>query len=1087
MKNLYLVLGVVCIQLFALPARAQIISTISGTGAMGFSGDGGPATAAALYYPYSVTGDGAGNIYIADASNNRIREINTSGVITTIAGSSSSGFGGDGGPATAASLNGPVGICFDPAGNMYIADQVNQRVRKINTTGIISTFAGSGTSGFSGDGGAATAARLYLPTAVIADASGNVYIADQFNYRVRVVNSSGIITTFAGTSGGFSGDGGPATAAQMNLPCGMAFDGSGNMYITDYSNHRIRKVNPSGIITTIAGSTAGFSGDGGPASAAQLNNPWGIATDVSNNIYITDFSDHRIRKINTAGIINTITGLGFAGFSGDGGISTLAAVNNPSGVYVNSAGVVYLCDTHNNRIRIISGNNTPPSFTGGVSQALTVCENAAATPINSLLAVADPDIGQTETWSLLSAPLHGTAVVTYSTLSTGGTLTPTGLTYTPTTGYSGADAFKVKVSDGLAADTITIYVTINSLPNAGSITGPSSVCAGATITLTDTAGGGIGVWTSSNTHATVSGGIVTGISAGTATITYTLINACGSAFAVKTITVNQSPAAISGPASFCIGATIALTDASPGGAWSSSNTFAATIGSASGLVTGHAAGIAIITYSLNGCFVTKTITVNGLPNAGTIQNDGANAFCIGDTRHVWDTTAGGIWALSNSHVVLSGSTLTAVSSGPDTVLYIVSNSCGSDTAFLPFWVAPPLPPITGKLSVCVGDTTMLRDSVWGGMWSGGSGIAYLGSNLWDSGIVAGLSAGIATITYHMDLGCTTTIQVTVNPAPNAGTITGPNPVCIGASFKLTDPVPGGTWSSSSPAIATIGSLSGMVNSLALGTTIITYTVGPNGFGCMGYTRFPLTVKSSTLIINGIVSAVKCYGEQNGTISVTVSGGSPPFQYLWSTNATTDSIAGLAPGSYLVTVTETTTNCTTTNTFNITEPDSMQVTADVKKDRCHSGIGSISVAVTGGTSPYSYLWSNNATGNEATGLDSGSYSLSVTDKNGCIKKLSIDVTDTCSGIVIHDVITPNGDGINDTWVIEGIQNYPANKVQVFDKWGDLVYEHANYNNDWGGNGRNGLLPDGTYYYLVKLNQPNSINGRENFTGTILIKR
>ncbi|NCX95569.1 MAG: hypothetical protein EBX41_04010, partial [Chitinophagia bacterium] len=285
--------------------KAQIITTIAGNGSGGYSGDGGAATAASLNEPKGVAVDASANVYIADCFNNRIRKVNTSGIISTIAGNGSAGYSGDGGAATAASLSLPKGVAVDASGNVYFPDQNNNRIRKVNTSGVISTIAGNGSLGYSGDGGAATAASLSGPYGVAVDASGNVYIADCFNNRIRKVNTSGVISTIAGNGyhdstgrGGYGGDGGAATAASLNYPIGVAVDASGNVYIADYNNKRIRKVNTSGIISTIAGNgSPGYSGDGGAATAASFNYSEGVAVDASGNVYIADSYDNRIRKV----------------------------------------------------------------------------------------------------------------------------------------------------------------------------------------------------------------------------------------------------------------------------------------------------------------------------------------------------------------------------------------------------------------------------------------------------------------------------------------------------------------------------------------------------------------------------------------------------------------------------------------------------------------------------------------------------------------------------------------------------------------------------------------------------------------------
>jgi trimeric autotransporter adhesin len=278
-----------------------IISTVAGTGYPGYSGDGGQATSAALYSPYGVAVDASGNIYIADSANYRIRMVTKStGIISTVAGTGSSGYSGDGGQATSAALYSPRGVAVDASGTIYIADTYNNRIRMVTkSTGIISTVAGSGTQGYKGDGGPATSANLYYPASIAVDALGNIYIADQYNNCIRMVTkSTGIISTVAGTGySGYSGDGGQATSAALYYSCGVAVDVSGNIYIADSSNYRIRMVTKStGIISTVAGSGSyGYSGDGGQATSAALKYPYGVAVDASGNIYIADTYNYRIR------------------------------------------------------------------------------------------------------------------------------------------------------------------------------------------------------------------------------------------------------------------------------------------------------------------------------------------------------------------------------------------------------------------------------------------------------------------------------------------------------------------------------------------------------------------------------------------------------------------------------------------------------------------------------------------------------------------------------------------------------------------------------------------------------------------------
>ena len=358
-------------------SNAQVISTFAGTGIAGFSGNGGAATAAKINNPTGIAFDANGNTYISDYNNHQIRKVNASGVITTVVGTGTAGFSGDGGPAINAKLSLPSTLIFDNAGNMYIVDGGNGAIRKVTPSGIISTVVGTGTNGYSGDGGLATSAQLNYPCGVYIDAAGNMYIPDRSNHRVRKVNTSGIISTYAGTgTGGFSGDGAAATAAKLNMPNGVTFDAAGNAYIADAYNNRIRKVTPGGVISTFAGTgTAGASGDGGAATAAQLNKPFGLTFDGAGNSYISDFQNHKIRKINQAGIISTLAGTGTGGYSGDGGISTGAKINSPEKVTVDAIGNIYIPDAGNQRVRIITC--TQPTVSATSSQSM-ICTGESA-------------------------------------------------------------------------------------------------------------------------------------------------------------------------------------------------------------------------------------------------------------------------------------------------------------------------------------------------------------------------------------------------------------------------------------------------------------------------------------------------------------------------------------------------------------------------------------------------------------------------------------------------------------------------------------------------------------------------------------
>jgi sugar lactone lactonase YvrE len=326
------------------------IITIAGTGKAGFSGDGGPATQAAIYYPLWIALDAAGDLFVAASGEvDRVRRISSTGIITTVAGSGQDAFSGDGGPATSAGMH-CVAVTVDRDDNLYISDYgATSRIRKVSAGGIISTFAGGGNPADGvGDGGPATSAHLNGPGGMAIDASGNLFFPDSRNHRVRMVTPSGTITTVAGTGkAGFSGDGGPATAAQLSLPFAVAMDNAGHLYIAELGNRRVRMVGPDGTIRTVAGggTPADGLGDGGLGTDARLNAPTGLALDGAGNLFIADSRGSRIRRVGPVGIISTVAGTGQAGFSGDGGPAAQARLSGPFGLAMDKAGNLYFSDT----------------------------------------------------------------------------------------------------------------------------------------------------------------------------------------------------------------------------------------------------------------------------------------------------------------------------------------------------------------------------------------------------------------------------------------------------------------------------------------------------------------------------------------------------------------------------------------------------------------------------------------------------------------------------------------------------------------------------------------------------------------------
>jgi hypothetical protein len=326
-------------------------------------GDGGAANAAFLNLPFGVATTPDGGYVVSMLNWDKVRRVSPDGTITTIAGTNLNGFSGDGGPATSAELNMPMGVAVQPDGGVLIADSNNHRIRRVSLSGTITTVAGSGEEGFSGDGGSATAAKLDLPVDVAATRDGGFLIADYGNNRIRRVSPTGTITTAAGTGAmGSSGDGGPATAARMGFPNGVSATADGGFLIADYLYNRVRRVSPTGAITTVAGTgglgQGGFSGDGGPAKFAQLDSVDDAVETPDGGLLIVDTGNDRIRRVSPTGTITTVAGsVGYPGaFSGDGGLATLAGLRGPEGVAVTATGGFLIADTSNNRVRFVDAD-----------------------------------------------------------------------------------------------------------------------------------------------------------------------------------------------------------------------------------------------------------------------------------------------------------------------------------------------------------------------------------------------------------------------------------------------------------------------------------------------------------------------------------------------------------------------------------------------------------------------------------------------------------------------------------------------------------------------------------------------------------
>ena len=503
-------IGILAIAILTWPGVSQgqgTITTSAGNGSFTSSGDGGPASSAGIGFPAGVAVDGAGNIYIADALNSRVRKVNTAGVITTVAGNGFPFFGGDGGPGSSASiaLCGVAphqGVATDSLGNLYIADCINNRIRKVDTSGIISTVAGSSSAAnFSGDGGPATSATLSVPYGVTVDAAGNIYIADTGNGRIRKVNTAGIISTVAGSgNGSAAGDGGPATSAKLANPSDVAVDSAGNMYIADFGNSLIRKVNTAGTISTLAHGGFGNCQVGVSLSLANadIGAGAGIGLDSAGNLYIADHFSNCIHKVSKAGIVTTVAG-GGSNIPGDGGPATSAGLGNLTDVDVDAAGNIFLSDVNESRVRkviappactYILGATTlqPPAAGGNFPITIQTAAGCAwsVTGLPPWITVSGPSSGTgSGSVTLVVAP---TTAFRGTVLSIGGVALTINQSAPPVCTYAlsaGGQAFTAVGGSGTIAITAPAGCnwSVGSLPAGVTLSGASSGAGNGTVTF----------------------------------------------------------------------------------------------------------------------------------------------------------------------------------------------------------------------------------------------------------------------------------------------------------------------------------------------------------------------------------------------------------------------------------------------------------------------------------------------------------------------------------------------------------------------------------------------------------------------------
>ncbi len=1136
MQKIYSItrLSIITLLCFVLETsvNAQVIYTVAGTGTYGYTGDGGKADTATLHNPYGVVTDGSGNIYFTDNTVNVIRKITkATGIITTIAGNGLNGFVD--GTGTSASFDGPQGIAIDAAGNLYVADGVNQRIRKIAVgTNVVSTIAGTGTAGYTGNNSTASGAELNYPSGVALDAAGNIYIADNANNVIRkIAASNGIITTVVGTgASGFSGDGSNATAAVLAAPTNITFDKAGNMYIVDYGNQRIRKVAVStNIISTIAGTgVAGYTGNGIFATASQLYNPYGVAVDTIGNVYITDAANNMIRKIGTDDTLRDMAGFGqYAnGFNGDHIEATSAELNNPLGITLDKSGNIFFLDQNNYRLREINlhGPNItvqPPS--------INVCDG-----LGGEMYVTVSGTGNTYQW-LVDSNYTQFDTIKNSSQYTGAT-TDT-LHIKKASGSGNQYQYECIINNGyIISNAGSIYV--NSLPYIYLSVPSDSVCPGVPTSLTVNGQGGesmitahgsgviigqygLAVWSTGDSTNTIT------VSPMTTTV-YTVALTQYGCTAYDTITVMVDRTKIKPIAfpssSICAGNSITLSGQGAGGTYS----WSAGVNNNQSFSPSASKTYSVSAVDSYGCTINDSIKiiVNPLPviSIASIPND---SICYGTKETL---TASGASTYNWNNGISNGISFSPSSSNVYYVSGTDANGCTSSASLAV--VVNPLPVVTGSASpdaVCAGSSvTLSGNGAASYSWSSGvtNGISFVPT-----------SSGSYTLTGTSKFGCTNTatVNVTVDPLPVIAASAFPTAVlCQGSSLALFGS--GGAsyaWSggvnnavSFTPAASKTYTVTGIdangctnkdsikvtvhtkvvptitsantscglkngmasvmasngippysynwsttptkstasVDSLAAGTYVVSVsdsancastvavsiasstapflTVSTNNSNCgsIGTGSASVTVnggtapyrymwnngdtltnnynlKAATYIItvtdiNGcstfapaIVSnangpkintlstvSVKCYGDATGAISINVTGGTAPYQYSWSNGATTASISSLYSGPYQLTVIDAD-SCTSVETFTIGQPHApvAAITSSAKAD-CGIADGSASVTVIGGSSPYAYSWNNGNTTASDANIIAGIYSVIITDNNGCKDSAHVSVSD-----------------------------------------------------------------------------------------------
>jgi sugar lactone lactonase YvrE len=931
-----------------------IVSTLAGSGTAGNIDATG--TAASFNKPCGVAVDASGNVYVADRINHKIRKITPAGVVSTFAGSGS--VGSTDGTGTTASLSYPCGVAVDASGTVYVTDG-NSKIRKITPEGMVSTLAGSDTA--SSTDGIGTAASFNYPRGIAVDASGNVYVADYFGNKIRKITPEGVVTTLAGSGSAGSTDGTGAVAS-FNNPEGIAVDTSGNVYVAEFSSHKIRKITPEGVVTTLAGSGTAGSTDGA-GTAASFNRPNGVAVDASGNVYVAEFSSHKIRKITREGVVTTFAGSGRVGSTD--GIGTTASFAHPNGVAVDASGNVYVADMFYSKIRKI--------YTPAVALSFDGVDDKVIVPYNPSF---DFTTGTVEGWfkpildsnnrGLFAMRSGGSTRWSFHLNQSGRLILWDGFSETNSinlredlsnTWFHLACVLKKDETDiylnGVFKGTIPVRINLNEKGHPLSIGTANDNGAPQEIFKGDI--DEVRIWNRALSLAEIKNNMNCELGTGqTGLLAYYNFNKAGN--------TDQS----------------LLTDLS-----GNNNTGTLTNFALSGATSNWVTNSAVTTGNQCAAVASLAITPTQTDVSCFGQKNGSATVVV----------SGGYPPYTYSW---TNETITATASGLATGTYTVTvTDSAENTLNQKFTIIEPAALTVSKGSInnvsCFNDS---NGSATVTATGGTAPYAYLWSNGVTTATAKGLKAGDYAVTVTDAKGCTATEKIAITQPTSAlvATTSKTDISCNGESNgSATVTATGGTapyaylWSN--------GVTTARAKGLKAGDHSVTVT---DAKGCTATEKIAITQPTSALVATTSKTDVSCNGESNGSATVSVTGGTAPYTYLWSNKAVTATAKGLKAGDYTVTVTDVK-GCQTTQSFTITQPTSALVATVGSQTNVFcigDSNGSATVSVTGGTGDYTYSWApSGGTAATATNLTAGAYAVTITDINGCSVTKAINIETT----------------------------------------------------------------------------------------------